>query len=472
MCIDHSGPGAKDTLGQLPDYLGSVVLVWVAFRWLPYSTRVEEVLPQGWQPPLEEGDCAKPNPNHRLQRLLYYDVISFILSLVVLLVLTLLSMDWELGELPDRSQTMENVFWCKVFYSILSLPFSFFEIPGMLKLLTHSTTTGYNKNGALVYFDLDGSDDEDDDQDLNFTRNLWLVNKFLRVATRGRQARGKEIDGQISPKDVVRGTWERFIHGREHDAPPSFVETFGPAPVTTAAHYSHALGCKMRETMRNLRPLPGGASRIESGESVSIGLHSVSSVRILDETEFAGGKPVYVIEVMTHPEVGQSWQVRRQYSDFVSLLKQFELPNNHFPDAPFPRYRFTHMNYSKLKARREGLNLWLSRVTEDKLCKTVYAGPLSDFLNIKQNSASARDSVQNVPKNFYLTPRAMTPAPSIAISKCSPQMSTQSDSGTSSHSMLSVPLLASPSAPSQPQGHVKNNRGVLGHHSPKPSPKH
>jgi hypothetical protein len=52
------------------------------------------------------------------------------------------------------SQFKQNLYWCKVFYGLLSLPFLPFIIPFFCKLLTHCEWTGYNEQGACVAYQL------------------------------------------------------------------------------------------------------------------------------------------------------------------------------------------------------------------------------------------------------------------------------------------------------------------------------
>ena len=48
----------------------------------------------------------------------------------------------------------EEIYWGKVLYSFLSVPFFLFIVPGVNKLLTHSIPTGYNRNGRVLRIDI------------------------------------------------------------------------------------------------------------------------------------------------------------------------------------------------------------------------------------------------------------------------------------------------------------------------------
>ncbi|CAE7761811.1 unnamed protein product [Symbiodinium pilosum] len=168
-CISERGPGQVSSLAlAMADYLGSIVLVWIAFLALPYAReqRAAALAKGRSQAPSRVGidpdrdpsagatDTEKGGQGGRLASLLKYDVTCFAISLLVLVVLTLSSY-----ELPDRHVTLwrhllENIFWCKVLYSLLSMPFSLFTIQPLQQVLTHAAPTGFNAQGACVPFSL------------------------------------------------------------------------------------------------------------------------------------------------------------------------------------------------------------------------------------------------------------------------------------------------------------------------------
>jgi len=184
LCLNTQGPGAKENLlPSLVDYLGSCVLVWIAFKALPYSksyvTRTyvgrrfsEDDQGQTQTETEEDSDCEKERScgcfsykvtkrGGRLGQLLRYDVKSFLFSLLALGVLAVwtISLDGEdnsnvINWLLHSPQFKENFFWCKVLYGLLSLPFFPFMIPLFLQVLTHCEYTGYNEQGACVAYEL------------------------------------------------------------------------------------------------------------------------------------------------------------------------------------------------------------------------------------------------------------------------------------------------------------------------------
>ncbi|CAK0911082.1 unnamed protein product [Prorocentrum cordatum] len=175
-CIVERGPGASDSLvNALIDYVGSCVLVWIAFRQLPHSEKHarSKYLAREQDGPHSDKHAKAKTPQEsnagegfgsgkggQLGRLLWYDVRCFALSLAVLAVVAVVT--WRLEyEQQDflhwvlrSAHFREDLFWCKVLYGILSLPFLPFSVSFLLKVLTHCEYTGYNEHGGCVAFDI------------------------------------------------------------------------------------------------------------------------------------------------------------------------------------------------------------------------------------------------------------------------------------------------------------------------------
>lgn len=176
---DTNGPGAnQDIISGLIDFLGSCILTWVAFFCLNCSERsagMREVVAKDEESdaPAEEeperGCCGRKIDSRtrggRIRRLLCYDIFCFLLSCAFLaFLLWINAAHLRPGEkVPHRHAGVEDlsknvttgfghvaVFWTRVFYSMLSVPFFFFSIPGLNSILTHTTPTGYNRNGRCV----------------------------------------------------------------------------------------------------------------------------------------------------------------------------------------------------------------------------------------------------------------------------------------------------------------------------------
>mmetsp|Transcript_76875 Transcript_76875/g.235309 ORF Transcript_76875/g.235309 Transcript_76875/m.235309 type:complete len:404 (-) Transcript_76875:35-1246(-) len=185
---DVDGPGANQDLGSgLVDFMGSIVLTWVAFLWLPYSSRSagkreavdssEDEEERNMQP---TGRCCcapyDPEKGGRLGGLLGYDVLCFLLSCVFWVTLTFLDASHARpGGQPATPVSVEDmlhdsttwqghtaIFWARVFYALLAFPFVVFLIPGLNSILTHTTATGYNANGLCVPYMLRPAPDEPD----------------------------------------------------------------------------------------------------------------------------------------------------------------------------------------------------------------------------------------------------------------------------------------------------------------------
>mmetsp|Transcript_73148 Transcript_73148/g.160018 ORF Transcript_73148/g.160018 Transcript_73148/m.160018 type:complete len:542 (+) Transcript_73148:86-1711(+) len=196
---DVDGPGqSQDLVTGMIDFLGSCILTWVAFWWLPFSDRsagmrsaVEQEVPG---PQDEEAEpetaptsrycCCKYSAEDfdtsrggRLRGLLGWDITSFLLG--VLFMVGLMYSDvahLRPGGSPATTPTLNDmltdtmtwqghtaIFWARVFYAFLSFPFVIFLIPGLSSVLTHTTPTGYNRHGYCVPFVMRPMPDEKTD---------------------------------------------------------------------------------------------------------------------------------------------------------------------------------------------------------------------------------------------------------------------------------------------------------------------
>mmetsp|Transcript_73292 Transcript_73292/g.184656 ORF Transcript_73292/g.184656 Transcript_73292/m.184656 type:complete len:471 (-) Transcript_73292:80-1492(-) len=179
---DVDGPGAtQDLASGLADFLGSCILTWIAFLWLPCSNRsaglkdiVDKEASSGGEGEaagtvMEEvpqrGCCGSggydSSRGGRLKGLLGWDIMSFLLSCS--LSFGLMYVDSKVHAhgpvgikqvLWDacRWEGQTAIFWGRIFYAFLSFPFVVFLIPGLNSVLTHTTPTGYNTNGLCVPF--------------------------------------------------------------------------------------------------------------------------------------------------------------------------------------------------------------------------------------------------------------------------------------------------------------------------------
>eukprot|EP00438_Fugacium_kawagutii_P023674 Skav229466 [mRNA] locus=scaffold2591:78436:79209:- [translate_table: standard] len=166
-CIGERGPGKVSSLiGELADYVGSIVLVWIAFLNLPFAQEHRQqkrlklqTVKDGKGSPVSEpaesqSQRLKIDRGGRMSSLLNYDVACFAFSLLVLLVLSIgnLMVRNEDHQVTVYRHVTEDIFWCKVLYSLLSMPFALFTIQPLQQVLTHAAPTGFNDFGECVPF--------------------------------------------------------------------------------------------------------------------------------------------------------------------------------------------------------------------------------------------------------------------------------------------------------------------------------
>jgi hypothetical protein len=162
-CIDTRGPGSHDWLSSLLfDYVGSMGLALVAFLALPLSNsrrQHHDVALGGASPPVEKPKevycwCLQgvPGRGGRIGRLLRYDLCMFTLSSFLFLVIYVAGEEHSEPSHRKFTRAKQTIFWCRILYSIFSLPFVIFVIPGLGRVLTHSVQTGYDSTGACLDF--------------------------------------------------------------------------------------------------------------------------------------------------------------------------------------------------------------------------------------------------------------------------------------------------------------------------------
>mmetsp|Transcript_51060 Transcript_51060/g.163412 ORF Transcript_51060/g.163412 Transcript_51060/m.163412 type:complete len:939 (-) Transcript_51060:118-2934(-) len=407
QCIDTTGPGASDSLGQLADYLGSITLVWIAFSLLPSSKRCTHEAPL--IPTVASLD--EEGAGGRLRHLLFYDMKCFAASFMLLGLLTgVTCADHFWGGNSTQSlfadpQFCANVFWCCVLYSILSLPFASFAIPGWQAVLTHSDPTGYNRFGACVAFGLSpaGSTEEAEEAEesgMGLVHLASVAANVLSVMERGREARGNYQLG-----DLGRGLWYWLIgkpvsqdsrvdcgESRQEEGMAGSVAGFMHSIAVTGrqAWGEEAEGdCSFRDfgrglwyTLRNGQAGKGAGDHLPATELPL----AVASVRILAEaTEQREGVIFFCTEVLAEGSLdaeggGEPWQVMRRYTDFHELSSRLGPRSQSYEDAAFPRKHITACTDAMLEVRRRSLEAWLQRVLQDPLSQAVWAGHLREFL--------------------------------------------------------------------------------------------
>lgn len=171
-CIDVNGPGSSDWLSsEIFDYIGSIVLVWIAFLALPLSSvhlsghrtssgRCSIGHRSSSEHEVKEYCCCLrgvPTRGGRLRWLLRYDMVAFALSVATYVPIYAVKSEESHAENRRHPHmalvhAKETVYWCRILYSLLSLPFVLFAVPLFARVLTRSVCTGYDEFGACVEF--------------------------------------------------------------------------------------------------------------------------------------------------------------------------------------------------------------------------------------------------------------------------------------------------------------------------------
>lgn len=230
LCIDQSGPGASDLLGTLVDYFGSVALVWTAFSLLPWSKPLaaRTYVARGPDDCDSRKAAGQESDGGRMRQLLVYDVRCFAISMAILTALTLATCNVDFlssrrfHDFLKDPQLRANIYWCKVLYSLSSFPFTFFTIPVFLQVLTHTTPTGFNENGACVQFALPQGKTaakprkrQKVQQAFEKTTGRWK-GTIEELISAGAANRGAQDGTGSRFADFNRGLWLKLRSGRVH----------------------------------------------------------------------------------------------------------------------------------------------------------------------------------------------------------------------------------------------------------------
>ncbi|CAK0846808.1 unnamed protein product [Prorocentrum cordatum] len=381
QCVDERGPGAGDGVGQGLDYLLSVVLVWIAFGMLPYSRKhvpevTEDVLTSKRTTPAS--DTA--GPGGRLRKLLFYDVKCFVASFLVLLLLTacLCAGHFEQGgslrSLRTDPQFCANVFWCCVMYSLMSLPFVAFSIPGWQAVLVHSDPTGFNGHGACVALTLPNAqttttEAEDDSKAPTWMRLATSVAQLIEAGRRARASSGPDAErGLVS--DLRAGIWESL------PARPRWTWRSGGGDGACDLA-RRDIFTPRRDVFTPECSVAVASARIVGAERVgSVAYFRIECVAVdagsLDAE--GGGLPWQV------GAAGRAGVLRR-YAQFRALSAQLGPPCLGYADARFPGRQLLGCTTGRLEERQRALELWLRRALEDPRSQGAWAGCLRAFFD-------------------------------------------------------------------------------------------
>jgi len=104
--------------------------------------------------PISCGCCAiKRGRGGKLRYLFVWDILTFALTLALMI--------WAAVQGPTETaansqlhernwRLTQTLWWCKVLYGVLAIPFVIFKIPVLFTLLTHAKPTGYAFNGVTA----------------------------------------------------------------------------------------------------------------------------------------------------------------------------------------------------------------------------------------------------------------------------------------------------------------------------------
>jgi len=400
VCMDTTGPSASGNFGQIVDYFGTIVLVWIAFFCLDYSRSYGNVhVSRGTQDadntyvPFTDDDQQPfaSRQGGRLANLLRYDVICLAFSLIVLFSLTVMSCDvfpdgvFNMHLLSDP-QFRGMVYWCCVLYSLLSLPFAVFVIPGLQTILTHSDPTGYNVHGACVAFEIpmgacafdEGAARDsawmDRRSDHRITRLAQCAVKVVRTIEKGQEDRGAP-GSMYQFGDFTRGLRAKFRERwtRNRQASPAFAEP----------HIRRRSTMDQNAQASSEERIPPMVLKALMENKTTL---DVASVQITEAWE-RDGRTRFKISVEPHASLDpegclDSWTVTRTYGQFRSLFKELGLPRRKFNDAPFPpRQVFGKCDGDRLLMRKLALERWLQRVINEPRAHGEWTGALVKFFS-------------------------------------------------------------------------------------------
>eukprot|EP00475_Leptophrys_vorax_P033852 TRINITY_DN5387_c0_g1_i1.p1 TRINITY_DN5387_c0_g1~~TRINITY_DN5387_c0_g1_i1.p1 ORF type:complete len:677 (-),score=189.38 TRINITY_DN5387_c0_g1_i1:40-1848(-) len=170
-CIEGAPGVSEGMIFSLVEFFGTVLLVWIAIFSLRFTekhgklkfkiqqqqqtssnasaTTIDEELGQ-----VNCCGCTEyASRGGRLRSLLRLDIYGFLLSCVFFVGLCMLNGGFQ-ATLDQPWRLQSNIYWARVMYGLLSVPFFVFIIPGVSDLLMHHDQTGFNQTGKCVRFQL------------------------------------------------------------------------------------------------------------------------------------------------------------------------------------------------------------------------------------------------------------------------------------------------------------------------------
>jgi len=388
-CIDNHGPGAHDGMGMAMDYLGSIILVWVAFGLLSWSEKHAADRRGAFE---DEAEERKKNDQAggRFRALLRYDRMCFVASVVLLFLLVLpqiVHMVLENGlraiaDLKGDPQFNAKMFWCCVLYSLLSLPFFPFMISGLQEVMTHCYATGFNRHGACVAYEGATVEKVAEPKKKNYIarKETFLysgVARVWKILNSGAEYRNETSALNYKAGDLFRGIYNEYYvkkrkrtgsaeHNREsfsnmegikeqveeEEEEDEDKEDYGETLIFNIASASIPAD-KMQEDYK-------GSAAFVVEVTAGQGLDGETALASFEDT---------VQALTSSVESSSRWYVVRRFPDFESLAERLGPRCKKFPNAPFPaRVLIGTVKGSQLEQRRSQLEIWLTKVLEDPRC--------------------------------------------------------------------------------------------------------
>lgn len=206
---ERNGPG--NASGFWLDILGFVIqvgIVWVAFFMLPCATsKGRSKLGRS----LSDGDAEQGKKGAYIKYLLWYDLVSALLCCSVPVAVLASRSDPGSFE-DDKIWYVEHVvFASQAVYGLLSVPFFFFTLPGLNRVLTHALPTAYDREGRCVQPIVPRPPPREDEVKAKLSLREAVCSdedakKLLNMLKAAPTSLMRDVSGVVAPLVGVRGT--------------------------------------------------------------------------------------------------------------------------------------------------------------------------------------------------------------------------------------------------------------------------
>jgi len=412
-CIDNYGPGAHDGYGLAMDYLGSIMLVWVAFGLMARSHQHAK------RRSFESSDEAtekNEKAGGRFRALLHYDRKCFAASVFVLLLLVgpkivacfcTHGLDAIHHLHSGDPQINASIFWCCVLYSLLSLPFFPFMIAGLQEVMTHCDATGFNPKGHCVAYvgtpveiELNKAPPK---LQRGGTRLMAAGAHVLKLVQSGAEYRNDSSRLNYKAGDIFRGAYNEYVVKKwpakaaanevlpeEAEAAEAGTGLRLDAEVAEVQDDGEDYGAPMMNFSISAATIPVNKMQEDYKGSAAFVVEVVAGLGLDGEAvPYSDGAEHMVSDDSMSPVIPNDhskWIVVKRYRDFEQLAGKLGPRCKKYPDAPFPtRTMFSGPTGSQLEQRRSNLEAWLARVlTDEKCCYERWNKEMTEFLTLNK----------------------------------------------------------------------------------------